>query len=99
MLVAKPARRDLEALTAFIEAGHVTPVIEKTYPLAETVEALRHHTEQHARSKIVISVTTPLSPGAGQLDETRKPTMPINDPTSNEDETLCARLDAARVVT
>ena len=86
VLVAKPARRDLEALTAFIEAGHVTPVIEKTYPLAETVEALRHHTEQHARSKIVISVTTPLSPGAGQLNETGKPSMPIKDPTANDDQ-------------
>jgi NADPH:quinone reductase-like Zn-dependent oxidoreductase len=34
----------------------VTPVIEKTYALADTAEAIRHLAEQHARSKIVIAV-------------------------------------------
>ena len=53
---AKPSQQDLVALTALIEAESVTPVIEATYVLADTAEAIRHLAEQHARAKIVIAV-------------------------------------------
>ena len=56
VLVAKPSQQDLETLTALIEAEAVTPVIETTYALAETAEAIRHLAEQHPRTKIVIAV-------------------------------------------
>jgi NADPH:quinone reductase-like Zn-dependent oxidoreductase len=56
VLAAKPSGRDLVTLTALIEAGHVTPVIEKTYALAETAEAIRHLAEGHARAKVVIAL-------------------------------------------
>jgi NADPH:quinone reductase-like Zn-dependent oxidoreductase len=62
VLAARPSRRDLEALTAFIEAGQVTPVIEKVYALADTGKALRHLAEEHTRSKLVIAVPAPPSP-------------------------------------
>ena len=47
---------DLLALTELIEAGKVTPVIDRTYPLSETAQALAHVGEGHARGKTVISV-------------------------------------------
>src|SRR5680860_394921 len=53
---SKPSQSDLAALTALIEAESVTPVIEATYALADTAEAMRHLAEQHARAKIVIAV-------------------------------------------
>lgn len=53
---AKPSGQDLATLTGVIEAGQVTPVIEKTYALAETSEAIRHLAEQPARAKVVIAV-------------------------------------------
>jgi NADPH:quinone reductase-like Zn-dependent oxidoreductase len=56
VLAAKPSGQDLATLTGVIEAGQVTPVIEKTYALAETSEAIRHLAEQHARAKVVIAV-------------------------------------------
>jgi NADPH:quinone reductase-like Zn-dependent oxidoreductase len=56
VLAAKPSGQDLATLTRVIEAGQVTPVIEKTYALAETSEAIRHLAEQHARAKVVIAV-------------------------------------------
>ncbi|MGK2851876.1 MAG: zinc-binding dehydrogenase [Candidatus Limnocylindrales bacterium] len=34
-------RADLDALTALAEAGHLAPVIDRTYPLEETADALR----------------------------------------------------------
>ena len=39
-----------------IEAGKVTPVIDRCYPLSEIAEALRYYGEGHARGKVVITV-------------------------------------------
>jgi NADPH:quinone reductase-like Zn-dependent oxidoreductase len=47
---------DLVALKALVEAGKVTPVIDGTYPLRETPEALGHVGAGHARGTVVISV-------------------------------------------
>ena len=38
------------------EAGKVTPVIDRTYPLSETSEAIRYLGEGHARGKVVVTV-------------------------------------------
>jgi NADPH:quinone reductase-like Zn-dependent oxidoreductase len=54
--VAKQNGEDVVALKALIEAGRVTPVIDRTYPLAEVPEAIRFLHEGHARGKIVITV-------------------------------------------
>ena len=54
--LAEPTREDLLALTQLIEAGKVTPVIDRTYPLADTPEAMRYLETMHARAKIVILV-------------------------------------------
>ncbi|CAN5897825.1 NAD(P)-dependent alcohol dehydrogenase [soil metagenome] len=55
-LLSVPRREDLEALTELIEAGAVAPVIDRTYPLSEVAEALRHQGEGHRRGKIIITV-------------------------------------------
>jgi NADPH:quinone reductase-like Zn-dependent oxidoreductase len=39
-----------------IEAGKVTPVIDKRYPLREAAEALRYLEQGHARGKVVITM-------------------------------------------
>ena len=39
-----------------IEAGKVTPVIDRTYPLSEAPEAIRYLEAGHARGKVIISV-------------------------------------------
>ncbi len=49
-------KEDLQALKELVEAGKVTPVIHKTFPLGEVPEAMRHLEEGHARGKIVITV-------------------------------------------
>ncbi|MGN9786103.1 NAD(P)-dependent alcohol dehydrogenase [Nonomuraea sp. ZG12] len=51
-----PGRSDLAELTGLIEAGKVTPAIDRTYPLSETAEALRYLGVEHARAKVVITV-------------------------------------------
>ena len=47
---------DLVALRGLVEAGAVTPVIDRTYPLPETPEAIGHVAAGHARGTVVITV-------------------------------------------
>jgi NADPH:quinone reductase-like Zn-dependent oxidoreductase len=55
-LAAKPNKPDLQFLKELIEAGKVTPVIDRTYSLSETADAMRHLVERHGRGKAVITV-------------------------------------------
>jgi NADPH:quinone reductase-like Zn-dependent oxidoreductase len=47
---------DLAALVKLIEAGRITPVIDRTYPLSETAAALRHVGTARARGTVVITM-------------------------------------------
>jgi NADPH:quinone reductase-like Zn-dependent oxidoreductase len=60
---------DLVALRELVEAGRVTPVIDSTYPLAKTPEAIDRVATGHARGTVVISVA-PLSPTGPALKAT-----------------------------
>lgn len=51
-----PNRADLVVLKGLIESGKVTPVIDGTYPLSETPEAIGHVGAGHARGTVVITV-------------------------------------------
>lgn len=54
--IAKRSKEDLTLLKEFLEAGKITPVIDRRYPLSEVPEAIRYLGEGHARGKIVITV-------------------------------------------
>jgi len=54
--LASNSKEDLIVLTELIEAGKVRPVIDRTYPLTETAEAIRYLETGHARAKVVITV-------------------------------------------
>jgi len=56
MFVQSPKHEDLVAMTELIEAGEVKPVLERTYPLREAGEALRHVGAGHARGQTVIRI-------------------------------------------
>jgi NADPH:quinone reductase-like Zn-dependent oxidoreductase len=56
MIIAKATSEDLEFLTELIEAGKVTPVIDRTYPLSEAPAAISHLEAGHARGKLVITM-------------------------------------------
>jgi NADPH:quinone reductase-like Zn-dependent oxidoreductase len=43
-------------LKDLIESGKVTPVIDRTYPLAEVPEAIRYMESGHAQGKVVITI-------------------------------------------
>ena len=54
--LAKINKEDLVVLQELLEAGTVTPVIDKRYGLSEVSEALRYLGAGHARGKIVVTV-------------------------------------------
>jgi NADPH:quinone reductase-like Zn-dependent oxidoreductase len=54
--VARQKRKDLIVLKKLVESGKLTPVIDRTYPLAEAPEAIRYLAEGYARGKVVLSV-------------------------------------------
>ena len=56
MYLASSNNKDLVVLKDFIEAGKVTPVIDKIYPLIDTPEAFRYLEESHAQGKVVITI-------------------------------------------
>lgn len=56
--LATTRREDLIVLRDLIEGGIVAPVIDRTYPLAETPDAIGYVGEGHARAKVVVAVAT-----------------------------------------
>jgi len=54
MLASTENAADLHALRDLIEAGQITPAIDRTYPLNETAAAISYVQDGHARGKVVI---------------------------------------------
>jgi NADPH:quinone reductase-like Zn-dependent oxidoreductase len=54
MLTVPQSRKDLLAITALIQVGQITPVIDRRYPLSEIREAMRYVAEGHAQGKVVL---------------------------------------------
>jgi NADPH:quinone reductase-like Zn-dependent oxidoreductase len=54
--LAHQNRDDLAVLRELLDAGKVTPVIDRTYRLNEVAEAVRYLETGHARGKVVITV-------------------------------------------
>lgn len=55
-LAATPNADDLSFVKDLIEAGKVAPVIDRTYPLENTAEAVRHVGAGHAAGKVIIRI-------------------------------------------
>ncbi|HEV3494815.1 MAG TPA: NAD(P)-dependent alcohol dehydrogenase [Actinomycetes bacterium] len=55
MLSSKPRQDDLETLRQLIEAGKVTAVVDRTFPLPEAPKAIRYLGEGHTGGKVVIA--------------------------------------------
>jgi NADPH:quinone reductase-like Zn-dependent oxidoreductase len=56
MVLAKRSKEDLAIMRDLMEAGKVTPVVDRRYRLSEVPEAIRYLEEGHARGKVVITV-------------------------------------------
>jgi NADPH:quinone reductase-like Zn-dependent oxidoreductase len=54
--ICKERASDLERLAEYIEAGQVTPAIDRAYPLDQLPEAMRYFAAGKARGKVAITV-------------------------------------------
>ena len=54
-VISKVNRADLETLRGLIEDGKVTPVVDRTFALAEAADAVRYLEEGHPAGKVVVS--------------------------------------------
>jgi NADPH:quinone reductase-like Zn-dependent oxidoreductase len=55
-LPSRQRREELLAVSGLIEDGKLTPIVGRTYPLADTADGLRHMEQGHARGKMVVIV-------------------------------------------
>jgi len=55
-VMAQDRSSDLELLRRYIEAGDVTPAVDRTYPLSEVPAAIRHLRSGDVRGKLVITL-------------------------------------------
>jgi NADPH:quinone reductase-like Zn-dependent oxidoreductase len=56
MFIAKQRSSDLERLSVLIEAGNVTPSLDRSYPLEEAPDAVRQLASGQVREKLAISI-------------------------------------------
>jgi NADPH:quinone reductase-like Zn-dependent oxidoreductase len=56
-LISKERHKDLLTLRDLIEAGKLTPVIDRTYSLRDAPQAIRYLGQGHARGKVVLTVS------------------------------------------
>jgi NADPH:quinone reductase-like Zn-dependent oxidoreductase len=56
-LISKESHKDLLTLRDLIEAGKLTPIIDRTYPLSDAPQAIRYLEQGHARGKVVLTVS------------------------------------------
>ena len=54
--IAQFNKKDMMVLADLMQSGKITPVIDRTYKLSETADALRYLEQGHARGKVVITV-------------------------------------------
>ncbi|MFC6021118.1 NAD(P)-dependent alcohol dehydrogenase [Plantactinospora solaniradicis] len=61
-VTARERHEDLDELTPLIESGTVTPVIDRTYALADAPDAIRYLAQGHPAGKVVVTMQSAASP-------------------------------------
>ena len=54
--IAEFNKKDVTVLADLLQSGKVIPVIDKTYKLDQTADALRYLEQGHARGKVVVKI-------------------------------------------
>jgi NADPH:quinone reductase-like Zn-dependent oxidoreductase len=76
VLVSESTPDDLATLGALVDSGAVTPVVDRTFALADVPSALRYVESGRVRGKVVIGVV----PAAGGREERNVPPSPRRSP-------------------
>jgi NADPH:quinone reductase-like Zn-dependent oxidoreductase len=57
-MFVQPNGQQLAAIGALIDAGHITPVVDKVFPFAQSKEALTYLETGRAKGKVVVNMAT-----------------------------------------
>ena len=60
-VLVRPSGPDLEEIGAWISAGEVKPVVDRTYPLSDAAEAHRYVETKRTRGKLLLVVNERLA--------------------------------------
>ena len=55
--IASRKKEDLNTLREWLETGKIKPVIDRTYPLTQIHDAIRHVEAGHARGKVAVTIS------------------------------------------
>ncbi len=61
--ISQRSQADLQTLRTLLEQGAITPDIERTYPLSDIRDAMRHLETFRTRGKVAITIRAPGTPG------------------------------------
>jgi len=67
LCMARRSQEDLTLLRDLMEAGKITPVIDRSYRLSEVPQAVGYLGEGHARGKVVITLDEAQPTGSLQV--------------------------------
>ncbi len=67
VLLANMNPKDLDVLRDLMQAGKITPVIDRRYALSEVPEAIRYLEQGHARGKVIIEVAGEAAAGGAAV--------------------------------
>lgn len=56
LIIVRPRRSDLDAITSFVRAGQLRPVIDRVVSLDDAIEGVRHLETKRARGKVIVRV-------------------------------------------
>lgn len=56
LLIHKPNATDIDVIKTLIDTGKIKPIIDRTFPLSDTADAIRYYAEGHVKGKVVITV-------------------------------------------
>jgi NADPH:quinone reductase-like Zn-dependent oxidoreductase len=73
MMLAELNPEDLAVMSELMQSGKVTPVIDRSYSLSETPEAIRYVEAGHSRGKVIISLQPNNSVGSQWMSGTPDP--------------------------
>jgi len=70
-VMVKPDQSDLQQITRWIDEAKITPLIDRSFPLADAIAAHQYSETQRARGKLILQIDSDLA------DETPKQTASI----------------------
>jgi NADPH:quinone reductase-like Zn-dependent oxidoreductase len=72
-LAARHSTQDLDFVIKLVETGRIKPILDRTYPLRQTADAMEYLSQGHARGKVLIAIESQTSYCANKVSYATQP--------------------------